>query len=840
MRRSNWTFIAVVCLWWHTIIMAQPVCHIIQYDEEDGVPSSHITQLLQDGNGFMWFATWNGLCRFDGYEFKTFKPQVGDGCHMTTDRIRNITLLPTGNILCQVDDDYFLFDKTTYLFRDLTEEEKTKATEEEWNHRQSRSLLKGKNYTWTDCHQTRWTLEGDGRLSYIDPKTDQPITYPLSLSFRTLTFALADQRGHLWALDYGSIYYFCTDVQRTSRIDIQPRAEVKCLFNDCQGRYWVTTKDDKVVRVYQQQDDHLIGYLGKDGHLYPNYTTFGSPIYCMLQSADGTLWLGSKEDGLFRMRAKGNDFEISHLTEMPYHDVYHLKEDQMGRLWVAALDGGLCYTDQPQADQPIFHIPVHYPKEQCPRARYIHITHNGILLTATSSGLLVARLKHDADNMQFKLHRREPNMRQSLSCSATMDIAQDDQGHFLVSTESGGVNQIMTEDLLDDTLLFRHIRNQFHVQSNDIVLSLTPVQKNKMMAVGSHLITLIDSTVHGRVLDICNFNADYRFSEAHPIPLSNGRWLFGLMDGASIITEEQLSRQAYHPRLAFTALTIRGGNNNWAVENLDSLTLQPDERSITLHFAALDYEAPERINYTFRLLTDSQDDSTPWNYIGHDRSATLLDLEPGSYVLEIRSTNADGEWLTNTRMLTLIVRPTFWESTLGQIVLIIFFVAFLIAVIYTLLYIRRIKRKQRETLQKYLTLIEVREQKEEARNKMSDISSYTSDTKPQNSELDPMLQRVMTYVNENISNSDANVGDMASAAATSRSGLQRKLKQTMGITPQDLLREARIKRACQLLRHTDKAVSEIAYTCGFSDPKYFSRSFKQSTGMSPSDYKNAS
>jgi transcriptional regulator GlxA family with amidase domain len=52
------------------------------------------------------------------------------------------------------------------------------------------------------------------------------------------------------------------------------------------------------------------------------------------------------------------------------------------------------------------------------------------------------------------------------------------------------------------------------------------------------------------------------------------------------------------------------------------------------------------------------------------------------------------------------------------------------------------------------------------------------------------------------------------------------------------LREARIKHACQLLRQTTKTVAEVAYSCGFSDPKYFSRCFKQSIGMSPTDYKN--
>ena len=218
---------------------------------------------------------------------------------------------------------------------------------------------------------------------------------------------------------------------------------------------------------------------------------------------------------------------------------------------------------------------------------------------------------------------------------------------------------------------------------------------------------------------------------------------------------------------------------------------------------------------------------------------TLLDLEPGTYRLEVRSTNADGEWLNNQRVLTVIVQPTFWEAWYGQLLLVIIVIAVVAAVIYTLLYIRRIKRQQRETLEKYLALMEAPPLPSSPMGEGMLASLSVSPSREDKSEvsLDPMLQRVMQFVEEHIANSDVNVGDMASAAAVSRSGLQRKVKQAMGITPQDLLREARIKRACQLLRQTDKTVAEVAYACGFSDPKYFSRSFKQSTGLSPTEYK---
>jgi AraC-like DNA-binding protein len=412
-----------------------------------------------------------------------------------------------------------------------------------------------------------------------------------------------------------------------------------------------------------------------------------------------------------------------------------------------------------------------------------------------------------------------------------MDVVQDRQGRYFVGTESGGVNMIAGNDPLASPLAFRHIREHFHVQPNDIVQSLTVKDDGGLIAVGSHLITLMDSTQHGRVMDASEFQEKYRFSEAHPLSLGNGRWLFGLLDGAIIMSESQMQRQIYKPRLVLTNLEVRGERSEvrdwWGIENMDTLTLQPHERNATIHFAAIDYQSAERINYAFRLSVPGSD-TTAWNYIGRNRSATLLDLKPGEYLLQIRCTNADGEWLDQMRQLTIIVKPTFWESTLGQILIVLMILGILAAIVYTLLYIRNIKRKQHETLEAYLSLLQ-----QHTSNSTEPIANIQA---PKTE--DPLLQRVMQFVEENISNSEAGVGDMASAAAVSRSGLQRKLKQAMGITPQDLLKEARIKRACQLLRQTDKNVAEVAYACGFSDPKYFSRSFKQSTGKSPTEYRD--
>src|SRR5574344_349110 len=73
---------------------------ITHYDDHNGMSQWHMTRIVQDKRGFMWFATWNGLNRYDGYEFAVFKSQLGDGNNLTSDRIRNMLLGDDGNLYC--------------------------------------------------------------------------------------------------------------------------------------------------------------------------------------------------------------------------------------------------------------------------------------------------------------------------------------------------------------------------------------------------------------------------------------------------------------------------------------------------------------------------------------------------------------------------------------------------------------------------------------------------------------------------------------------------------------------------------------------------------------------
>ncbi len=80
------------------------------------------------------------------------------------------------------------------------------------------------------------------------------------------------------------------------------------------------------------------------------------------------------------------------------------------------------------------------------------------------------------------------------------------------------------------------------------------------------------------------------------------------------------------------------------------------------------------------------------------------------------------------------------------------------------------------------------------------------------------------------------VEEMAKKNHMSRSTFFRVFRKATGCTPTDYLIRARIHEAMRQLRETDKSITEIAFTCGFSDSNYFSRQFRKQTGQTPTSY----
>lgn len=103
---------------------------------------------------------------------------------------------------------------------------------------------------------------------------------------------------------------------------------------------------------------------------------------------------------------------------------------------------------------------------------------------------------------------------------------------------------------------------------------------------------------------------------------------------------------------------------------------------------------------------------------------------------------------------------------------------------------------------------------------------------------DNLMKSVDKYINDNISESDFNVDTLSEAVGISRSQLHRKLKEIVGVSPSDYIRNIKLQKACELLRDTDVDVAQVAYSLGFNAQSHFSTLFKKYTGLTPSEYRS--
>ena len=305
------------------------------YDTTSGVSHWVVSDILQDRQGFIWLSTWNGLNRFDGYEFRQVKASPGDGTGITSSVIRQIWSDARGDIVCRTDNGVFMLDMRNYKLRDV-------AAASVRSSRQTSAAL-------TDREGNQWSI---GR--YGVTKTS-PVHHPATI--------VSGTEG------------------------VQARA----FMTDDTGHWWLATKEDKCIRVYDGSNT-LMGYLGSDGRLHREKTPFGESAYAIMRTSHGDVWVGCKPGALLRLRKRADGayhVERMNMKGLTNDVVYHLAEDNKGRLWAATFGGGVQCVVNPHDDKPRC---VNYVKDkafagEAAYVRRVLITRGGQIVCATRDGL---------------------------------------------------------------------------------------------------------------------------------------------------------------------------------------------------------------------------------------------------------------------------------------------------------------------------------------------------------------------------------------------------------------------------------------------------------------------
>jgi len=93
---------------------------------------------------------------------------------------------------------------------------------------------------------------------------------------------------------------------------------------------------------------------------------------------------------------------------------------------------------------------------------------------------------------------------------------------------------------------------------------------------------------------------------------------------------------------------------------------------------------------------------------------------------------------------------------------------------------------------------------------------------------------VIDYVRQHI-DQPISIDTMAEMAGYSRSHFTRSFEQSEGISPARFVLEMRLRAALTHLQAGEKSVKQVAYSCGFRDPSYFTKTFRRVYGVAPSE-----
>ncbi|HSU50261.1 MAG TPA: two-component regulator propeller domain-containing protein, partial [Segetibacter sp.] len=101
--------------------LGQPTCKVEYYSTEQGLSHQRVTTILKDREGFMWFGSWDGINRFDGHSFVSYKSSPGDSFKLRNDRVDQIVEDQSNHLWIQsYDKQVYRFDKKTGQFQPIS------------------------------------------------------------------------------------------------------------------------------------------------------------------------------------------------------------------------------------------------------------------------------------------------------------------------------------------------------------------------------------------------------------------------------------------------------------------------------------------------------------------------------------------------------------------------------------------------------------------------------------------------------------------------------------------------------------------------------------------------
>lgn len=626
-----------------------------------------------DGSGGYWLATSSGLRHLTrdlkndrSYDFGIVGINITS---VVRDTRRGCLWLGTW------DQGLIRFDATTGDYRF-------------YRHQPGRSGVLRNNNTYRlllDRHQQLWVGTWGGGLHCFDPEREwfSPVRLQPAGLFsnddRIILSLMQDPSGLLWVgTDGAGVYKYDLNQKQFYNIGynssptLQGGTHILSVFTDPFQKLWVSTKGGCIQYSRNGSDFNCI-------HFQSPFTERGLSnafeARCYLQDGD-SLWIGTSK-GLIRIRNTGatpGHYELilpraGDSLSISGRKINALLKDAAGNIWVGTQENGLSSISGYDAQgRPQF---VNY-KPAFGQQGALQNERVSCLLLDSKQRLWVGTYKglhlYDAATDGFRVFFQNAETNRSISNNTILCLAEDGEGQIWAGTQNG-LNRI--SDVSGDKLMVESYGSRDGLPSSYIHAIIPDSQGHIWASTNKGIVRWKMKEKAVAVFDKRDGIGSVVFSENASHRDAKGRFYFGGLEGLTYFDPDSIRISRFAPPVYFTNLWI----NNQKFEYLDleggegsperqpvferkQITLNHRENILMVEFAALDFHAPDKNEYRYKL-EGFQD---VWVNAGNKRSVSFTNLKPGRYRLMVQASNSDKLWNEQVQILQIRILPPPWKT----------------------------------------------------------------------------------------------------------------------------------------------------------------------------------
>ena len=424
-----------------------------------------------------------------------------------------------------------------------------------------------------------------------------------------------------------------------------PSNFISALCEDNSGKLWIGTYGDGLIKY----DPQLNLYIRYEHNPEDKESISGNIINCIIEDSSGRLWIGTNFHGLNLFDRKTKKFNCV----LKKKDITNIFEDRSGNLWVLGGNIGLkkldhktgkftTYLNNPQEPSSIINNYGHALHETVENGQPV------FWIGTNERGLI----RFDYKSVKFKTY----TISDGLPSNTINGILEDKVGNLWLSTNNG--------------------LSRFDPQSDSF-----------------------------RNFDVADGLPGNKFNARVYSKTRDGQLFFGGTNGLVAFYPDRIKENRHIPEIVITDFrvfnkpvgirkNIMASDTeqyllNKSISETQEIIISYRENVFSLEFAALDFSAPNKNMYAYKM----EDVDPDWVYTDASRRfATYTNLDPGEYIFTVRGSNNDGLWNEVGTSIRIIITPPWWKTNLAYVLYFLLIVSIVITTWHVQL--KRIRLKQ--------------------------------------------------------------------------------------------------------------------------------------------------